>query len=192
MSFTKATPMTTTTMNPAEASARKPQNPTTLDALARLSSPELDALYRASGVGKGVSTLVGRPKGRMLAVRGTDGTPLFGFIERLAARAFFPWDGKTFGALGADEGRGDNRVKAIVTMLDLFDFRTRVEPSVVDGKPCVYLDYEQPGNPWFIAKIRDEIREVSPGLWLGPAMWKTGPREAAHVLWFAVDFNRPS
>lgn len=166
--------------------------PRSLDDLAAMGSPALEALYRASGVGKGIPALVGRPKGRMLAVRGTDGTLTFGAIAGLARQRFFPWDGKSFGALMQGEGSGVNRVKAILRTLDLFEFRTRVEPSVVDGNPCVYLDYEQPGNPFFIAKIRDEIREVSPGLWLGPAMWKTGPRTAAHVLWFAVDFNEPS
>jgi hypothetical protein len=180
----------------AETSARvravPSLGPRSLDDLAEMASPALESLYRASGVGKGIPALVGRPKGRMLAVRGTDATPAFGAVAAVARQRFFPWDGKSFSSLGADEGAGVNRVKAILRMLDLFTFRTRVEPSVVDERPCVYLDYEQPGNPFFIAKIRDEIREVSPGLWLGPAMWKTGPRTAAHVLWFAVDFNEPS
>ena len=40
--------------------------------------------------------------------------------------------------------------------------------------------------------IRDEIREVSDGLFMGPAMWKDGKGGATLVLWFAVDFNTPS
>ena len=37
-----------------------------------------------------------------------------------------------------------------------------------------------------IRQIHDEIREVSPGLFLGPAMWKT-KAAPAFVLWFALD-----
>ena len=37
-----------------------------------------------------------------------------------------------------------------------------------------------------LRSARDEVREVSPGLFLGPAMWK-GARGKALVLWFALD-----
>lgn len=37
-----------------------------------------------------------------------------------------------------------------------------------------------------IRKIHDEVREVSPGVFLGPAMWKSG-QERTLVLWFALD-----
>ncbi|MDI1444084.1 hypothetical protein [Polyangium sp. 6x1] len=162
-----------------------------LDDLAKLSSAELERLYRGAPAPVGVERLVGTPKGRMLAVRGTDGTRLFSALAFLASRRRFPWDGKSFGALSPSEGTGINRVKLLPLRFDWFPFRTRIEPSAVDGRPCVYLDYEQPGNPFFIARIRDEIREVAPDLWLGPAMAKT-KNGAVHVLWFAVDFGQPS
>jgi hypothetical protein len=187
--------MTTTTFStdvPAGAAPAQAARVRTLDDLAALSSDELDRLYREAPAPTGVERLAGRPKGRMLAVRGTDGTPLFGFLRALASSQGFPWDGKTFERLDPEEGEGINRIKLLAQRFDWFPFRTRLEPSVVDGRPCVYLDYEQPGNPFFIAKIRDEIREVASDLWLGPAMVKTGPRSAAHVLWFAVDFGEPS
>lgn len=186
--MTTTTATTTTTAGAARTGARV----RTLDDLAALSSAELDALYRSAPASTSVAGLVGKPKGRMLAVRATDGTPVFGALRTIASLGAFPWDGKSFGALRADEGTGINRVKLPGLRMDWFPFRTRLEPSAVDGRPCVYLDYEQPGNPFFIARIRDEIREVSPGLWLGPAMWKTKGGGAAHVLWFAVDFNAPS
>jgi hypothetical protein len=37
--------------------------------------------------------------------------------------------------------------------------------SWFDGRPCIVLEYP-PGTPLF-ANMRDEIREVAPGLWLG-------------------------
>lgn len=163
----------------------------TLDDLAKLSSEELARLYREAPAPVSVERLVGTPKGRMLAVRGTDGTPLFSVLGFLASRRRFPWDGKSFGVLGPHEGTGINRMKLLPLRFDLFPFRTRIEPSAVDGRPCVCLDYEQPGNPFFIARIRDEIREIAPDLWLGPAMAKT-KKGAVHVLWFAVDFGKPS
>ena len=41
-------------------------------------------------------------------------------------------------------------------------------------------------NPGTIPKIHDEVREVAPGLFLGPAMWK-GADKKTLVLWFALD-----
>jgi hypothetical protein len=49
----------------------------------------------------------------------------------------------------------------------------------------VQLDYDHPENPWLIRAIKDEIREVRPGLYLGQAYFqlRTGPRL---VLYFAL------
>ncbi len=160
-----------------------------LDSLAAMSSAELDRLYRSAKQPADLAGVNGKPKGRMLAVDSVDQTLLMAGISRFAAMGVFPWDGKTFSYSGGSEGRGINRVKLLVTQMDWFPFVTRIQPSAIDGKPCIYLDYEQPENPALIGKIHDEIREVSPGVFLGPAMWKreSGP---LLILWFAVDFNR--
>jgi hypothetical protein len=154
-----------------------------LDSLAELSTSALGRLY-ARGRVTGVSPLEGRPRGRMLAVRGLDR----GFVAR-ALRSFsgsrsFPWGGKSFSGTG-DAGAGVNRVH-LGGRHQLFPFLTRVAPSVIDGAPCVALDYDLPDNPSFIRAIHDEVRDVGAGLYLGPAMWKSaaGP---AFVLWFALD-----
>jgi hypothetical protein len=44
-------------------------------------------------------------------------------------------------------------------------------------------------NPGYIRKIHDEIREVSPGIFVGPAMWKSGAKKTL-VLWFGLDATR--
>lgn len=165
-----------------------------LDRLAALSGDALSGLYARGSVPDDLTVLSGRPRGRMLAVRGAERGPVGRLLRRFAGASVFPWDGKSFFAASPTEGRGVNRVHlpGPLGRFEWFPFTTRVEPSVLDGQPCVYLDYEQPGNPWFIAKIRDEIREVAPGLYLGPAMWKLRGGGAAHVLWFAVDFATPS
>lgn len=173
--------MTTTTMSKVFG----------LDDLAAMTCDQLETLYRDGGLPSDFATISGKPKGRMLAIRHTDQTPVFDVVRLLASLGVFPWDGKTFKATGKLQGEGINRVKLLMPMIDLFRFETRIENSKLDGQPTVILDYEQPGNPWFVAKIHDEIREVSPGVYLGPAMWKT-KAGASTVLWFAVDFNRQS
>lgn len=161
----------------------------TLDSLAAMTSAELENLYRSGSLPEDLSKINGRPKGRMLTVHRTDGTPVFSPIKALAAMNVFPWDGKSFTHTGAGKGTGINRVKMLVANFDWFPFETRVEPSAIDGKPCIYLDYEQSENPFFIARIHDEIREVSSGVFMGPAMWKRGAEGPLLILWFAVDFN---
>ena len=56
-----------------------------------------------------------------------------------------------------------------VTPLDVLAVpaRVRTEASRMDGAPCVVLDYSSTSRiAWF---VRDEIREVEPGLFLGKA-----------------------
>jgi hypothetical protein len=119
----------------------------------------------------------------MLAVRGI-GVALRG----IAASPRFVWEGKTFASTSKRAGRGINRIAggAILGRQDLFPFTTSIGPSVIDGKDAVILDYEQPENPPYIRHIHDEIREVAPGLFLGPAMWKRSGAAPATILWFAL------
>lgn len=159
----------------------------TLNDLSEKSVAELDNLYRQGTMPTSFSVLDGTPKGRMLAIRGIDKTPLFGPISLFSKASVFPWDGKSFKSINDHQGTGINRINLTVLKQRWFPFNTRVEPSVIDGKDCIYLDYDLPENPWFIRKIRDELREISPGLFLGPAMWKDGKGGASLVLWFAID-----
>jgi hypothetical protein len=155
-----------------------------LDALAAMGVAELGALYARGAAPEGVGGLAGHPRGRMLAVRALDGGAAGRAIAALARAGWFPWGGKSFDGAGA-RGRCTNRVH-LGGRHELFPFRTAVTASVVDGAPCVALDYDLADNPWFIRAIHDEVREVAPGLWLGPAMWKAA-RGPALVLWFALD-----
>ena len=172
--------MTTTTASQFTDSAM------TLDRLSDMSVTELDELYRQGSLPASFKALDGTPEGRMLAVRGVEKTPLASPIRLLAGANFFPWEGKSFSAISDTQGSGINRINLAVSRQDWFPFNTVVAPSVIDGKDCIYLDYDLPENPWFIRKIRDELREISPGLFLGPAMWKTR-HGATLVLWFAID-----
>lgn len=155
-----------------------------LDALSRMDVGELGALYARGAHPESVDTLEGNPRGRMLAVRTLDRGVAGGAIRSVAGAAFFPWGGKTFVGRGA-RGTGVNRLH-LFGRHELFPFHTRIAASAIDCAPCVVLDYDLPDNPGAIRKIHDEVREVSPGLFLGPAMWKTA-KGPALVLWFALD-----
>lgn len=159
----------------------------TLDQLAALSVEELTEVYEQGRV-PDVAALNGKPASRMLTVVGPLGRdPLCALVRRLAASALFPWRGKSFLPLETSRGRGVNRVRLGGTV-ELFPFETRVDRSAIDGVPCLLLDYDLATNPWFVRRIRDELREISPGVYLGPAMWKTANAPVL-VLYFAVDFN---
>ena len=129
----------------------------------------------------------GKLVGRMLAVRRVPST-LAGALRRFAASSAFVWEGKTFQASNELRGVGHNRVRIphALGRQNLFPFETFFGPSAIDGKRTLVLDYDLDVNPAYIRKIHDEIREVSPGLFLGPAMWKGG-RDKFTVLWFALD-----
>lgn len=155
-----------------------------LDALATLDVSTLGEMYAAAPSPTSVSGLTGHPRGRMLAIRNLDRGAAFARIRGLAGAAAFPWGGKSFTGAG-ENGAGENRVH-LMGRHRLFPFLTKVAPSQIDRRPCVVLDYALSDNPWLIRQIHDEVREIEPGLWLGPAMWKAekGP---ALVLWFALD-----
>ena len=162
-----------------------------LDSLAALSFEELGAIYAEGTVPDDLARLDGDLVGRMLAVRGAG--QMGRAIAAFARRDGFPWAGKSFQATDAKLGKGINRIR-IWGRHRLFPFRTYVGPSVVDGRPSVFIDYDDPDNPALIRAIHDEVREVESGLFLGPACWKRSGRrtagaapEASVVLWFALD-----
>ena len=158
-----------------------------LDSLAARSLAELEMLYRAATVSSSMHAADGPLLGRMLTVRGLP--PALGVpLRRFAASRAFVWEGKTFHASSDTRGVGHNRVfiPRALGRQNLFPFETLFGPSAIDGKQTLILDYDLDVNPSYIRHIHDEIREVSPGLFLGPAMWK-GVRGASLVLWFALD-----
>lgn len=159
----------------------------TLDDLAALPRADLERLYRDATPPASIAVLDGPLVGRMLAVRLLGGGPIARGVRRWAASPRFLWRGKTFTSSGAAEGRGINRV-VLPTLLgrqDLFPFGTHVGPSLLDGRDAVVLDYDRLENPPYIRRIRDELRQVGPGVFLGPAMW-LGRRGATLLLWFAL------
>ena len=181
---TTTTPSTTTAHVPGAAGATA--GPRTLDELAALDVAALEAVYRRGTVPASLHALDGSPVCRMLSVRGLDRGAAFSLLRGFARSEVFPWAGKSFQAASDAAGTGINRVRLAGTRR-WFPFQTRVEPSAIDGAPCILLDYDLEANPKPIRMIRDELREVAPGLFLGPAMLDTGKGEPRLVLFFACD-----
>lgn len=157
----------------------------TADDLAHMSVAELEALYMEGTVPESLAVLDGAPRGRMLAIAGLDRGPALGALARLAAAPAFPWAGKSFNAADDQHGEGINRVRLLG---DRFRFTTSIASSVVDDQPCILLDYDHDHNPWFIRRIRDELRQVGPTLFLGPALVRTSDDHRL-LLYFAIDHS---
>ncbi|MGE5182922.1 MAG: hypothetical protein ACM31C_12705 [Acidobacteriota bacterium] len=166
-----------------------------LDDLASRSGEDLELTYRAATPPRSMHAADGALVGRMLAIRAMPEL-LAAPLRRWAASRSFVWEGKTFDAISDERGSGHNRVflPNVLGRQNLFPFATSFAASAIDGKPTLVLDYDLEANPGFIRRIHDEIREVAPGVFLGPAMWKRA-RDKVLVLWFALDANaaaRPS
>lgn len=158
----------------------------TLDELSRLRCGQLQSVYREALLPERLSALNGRPRGRLLAVAHFDRGPLLRLVSLAAGSRFFPWEGKNFESTGKKTGIGRNRVNLLMRDYEWFGFKTRVEKSALDGKSCVRLDYGLAENPWPVNRLRDELREVSPGLYLGPTLFQARG-EHRLLYWFAVD-----
>jgi hypothetical protein len=165
--------------------AGQARGPTTLEALALLDADALAAVFRDGGP-LGLRALDGHPRGRVLAIPGRDAGRVAAALRAVHASSLWPWEGKSFdSAPGASEGAGINRVRFPVRAA-LFPFRTYRTASVVDGRPCLAIDYDVARGVRFARPIYDEVRDVGDGVYLGRGMrrGRQGPRL---VLWFALD-----
>jgi len=133
----------------------------------------IEGLGELFGAGTAGAIPDGRGKGTVLLGTG-------GRAARVAAALCYAlaWRGKV---VNARQGR----LKNIVTPLGIQAIEAAVyqQDSWYDGETCIVLDYSKTS---FVArKIRDEIREIAPGVFLGLVFW--GRR---HVLDFALDFRQ--
>jgi len=142
----------------------------TSSSLVRATRRELGKLFRS-----GTAPAIPDGRGRGTVLLGTGG-PLGRLVAVLAY--VFAWRGKVVDAKAG-------RLKNIVTPVGVRAIEAEVyqAPSWYDGQPCIVLDYSRTS---FVARrVRDEIREVAPGVFLGLVF--LGRR---HILDFALDFTR--
>jgi hypothetical protein len=129
--------------------------------LVKRSSDELDRLFASSPAG---SIPEGEALGRAVLCAGSGGKlALWPRLLAWLAHAFC-WQGKVF----------DPRTHTLVNRVSFASvraIRAKVYPgeSWVDGRPCTVIDYSQTSK--LARKVRDEIRELEPGLHLGVIWW---------------------
>jgi len=136
--------------------------------LLKMSQTQLDELFTASTAGEIPN---GDAQGTAIIAPGTT------FSDEIATLVnFFAWQGKTF---DAKRGRLTNRIlpfgfNAIIA-------KVYKAPSWLDGKECIVLDYSETSlvAHW----IRDEIRQIAPGLYLGKVYW-----DKKRLIDFALKF----
>jgi hypothetical protein len=141
-------------------------SPQTLDDLARLDPDELMALYTNARTPK-LEDLDGRLSGRMLAVPRLQSPAVKRWLERYSKSGLFPWQGKTFMHETSEYGHGVNRL--LGERVTWFRFETWIARSHAGDFDAVHLDYGHDHNPPLVRKVKDEVREVAPGVWLGLA-----------------------
>ena len=146
---------------------------------------DLNELFR---LGTAPTDLHGATEGMLVM---TTTNPKFDTVVRAITALWMPWQGKRFDNKAAT---GDNRLTKstglvgkllwpLYSMKDhtdgklAFDFKTYVEPGKEDPDVDVmvidYADIEK--NPkLIIRKIRDELVELVPGVYLGKILYNTG------------------
>lgn len=164
----------------------------TFTELARLNCAELEVLF-AQGRGFPLASLHGDPAGRALAVPGWDKGVAASIVRTVHGGIWNPWEGKSFGAARtATESVGMNRIRLFGAFRHArFDFKTYETSSVVDGAPCVAIDYDVPSNAKLARPIYDELRLIADQLYLGRGMRRTKSGKAKLLVWFALDNQHP-
>jgi len=159
--------------NPARA-VTAAGGPRTLDDLAAMGPDQLLALYRVAKTPR-IKDLDGKLTGRMLVVPAIHEKHVAALLRDFAAGGPMPWQGKTFTSGTAGRGEGINRVFG--NRATWYRFDTFVGKSRAGDFDAVQLDYDRPSNPFFVRPIKDEVREVGPGLWLGIAYLHTKEKD---------------
>jgi hypothetical protein len=132
-----------------------PERAITATDLPRKSQRALDDLFRASPAGP---MPVGVADGTPIVAPGTPVAAALVPLLRLA------WRGKVFRA-------ADNELRNRIGPLGIQAIRATVfrESSWLDGHEAIVLDYSRSSPPF--RPIRDEIRLVAPGVYLGVVWW---------------------
>jgi hypothetical protein len=168
----------TATVTSTSISREVPRTLLALDRLLDLPVPELERMYENAKTPT-IPEVHGDLRGRMLAWPVLEQrSGLQGFFRAFAGSKAFPWRGKSFRVNDAAKGEGINRI--IKDRWKLFRFDTFIGKSRQGDFDALQLDYDLPGNPPIIKSIKDEIRTIEPGVWLGQAWFVT---ERTKFLW---------
>jgi hypothetical protein len=140
-----------------------------LEQLAGMSWCDLEQLYRQAAPGP---IPAGYTRGRAIYCPGAPLTPARSKMSQTL------WHGKHFcpadGTLINQWCLGAQAVKA----------RVDYDDSWLDGKPSIVMDYRGMAHVW--SDVRDEIREVAPGLYLG-LMYRCKSGQPKMKMFFALE-----
>ena len=136
--------------------------------LLAMSQQQLDDLFRASRAGEIPN---GPAKGTAIIAPGTKYSPAIAEMVN-----HFGWQGKVF-----DAQKGLLKNKIFISGIEAIVARIYKEPSWLDQQECIVLDYSETSvvAHW----IRDEIRLIGPGFYLGKVYW-----EKARLIDFCLQF----
>ncbi len=141
-----------------------------VEGLMKMSQKQLDDLFSSVPAGPIPD---GQAEGTAIIAAGTTFTPAIAkFVNT------FAWQGKVF-----DAKKGVLRNRILAFGLNAIVASVYKDKSWLDGKECIVLDYSDTSivAHW----IRDEIREISPKLYLGKVYW-----DHTRLIDFALDFNQ--
>jgi len=140
----------------------------TAQQLLTLTAAELDQLFATSPAG---TIPDGQAHGTAIIGAGTSYSAEIASIVNI-----FAWQGKTFDAA---HGTLVNRISFLG--VNAIVAEVYKGESLFDQKECIVLDYSKTS---LVAKhIRDEIREIDPGVYLGVVYWDT-----TRTIHFALEF----
>lgn len=146
----------------------------TVQAWLGLSRERLDDLYRQAGPGP-------MPRGETRGTPIVTGSPFARAYARFAR--LFAWQGKVFDMFAEDGSAGVLVNKVTPFSLSFVVAKVYRGESWIDGKATIVIDYSS--TSFFFRAVRDEIREVAPGIYLGK-VW-LGRRR---ILDFALETRR--
>lgn len=132
----------------------------TIDSWLHMTRDQLDDIYRNTTAG---SLPRGDTRGTAI-VAGSSQAKLFARFANL-----FAWQGKVFDIFPPDYERGILVNKVLPVGLGLIVAKVYRDKSWMDGKETIVIDYSS--TSILAQKIRDEIREVEQGVYLGKVWW---------------------
>ncbi len=125
-----------------------------------LDRDELDEIYVSADAGN-------LPRGDTRGTAIVAGSTFSRCYARFAR--LFGWQGKVFDIFSADGESGILVNKITPFSLTFIVAKVYREASWMDGRETIVIDY---GSTSFFARyIRDEIREIEPGVYLGKVWW---------------------
>ena len=148
------------------------------EAFLEMSGERLDEIFSASAAG---TIPVGEGEGTAIVA---PGTAISDNIARFVH--VFGWKGKVFERDPENPNRGSLKNRLLLLGHKAIIAEVSKGESWFDGKECIVLDYSHTS---IVAQwIRDEIREVSPGVYLGVVYWGKEKSGAKKLIHFALKF----